>query len=69
MGATIQGKDIIQAFPEVFTNKLGKLNDFKHQIVLCRGCLPKVHKVRNFPMYVRDEVKSEFKKTGGCQCY
>lgn len=65
VGATAQEESIVHMFPEVLSEKLGKLKGFKHQIVLRWGYQHKVHKAHTLPLAVRDDVKSEITKLNG----
>ncbi|KAJ1172674.1 hypothetical protein NDU88_004518, partial [Pleurodeles waltl] len=46
-------------FPELFSGKIGALKDFTHRIVLKVNAVPRVHKSRNIPWVIRDEVNKE----------
>lgn len=56
------GSKMLKHFPKVFGKVLGNLKGFEHNIVLKQDASPKVHKCRNIPMLVREEVLKELEK-------
>lgn len=53
------GSFMLKKCPSVFRTEIGKLISFKHEIRLKEDACPKVHKARNIPIAVREEVKKE----------
>ena len=53
------GESVSARFPGVFNKTLGNLVGFEHRILLKKGVNSKVHKVRNMPFAIREEVTQE----------
>ena len=56
----VQG--LIDEFPEVFTDKLGKFKDFKVNIPVPLGVKPKFFKARPVPYSLKERVEEELEK-------
>lgn len=48
-------------YPEVFTNVIGRLVNFKHKIVLRDGVCPIRQRLRNVPINYRESLKLSLK--------
>lgn len=51
-------EQFVGLFPDVFTEKLGKLKGFSHTIKVKDGSIPVKQKLRGVPLSVRNELKS-----------
>ncbi|KAJ1180887.1 hypothetical protein NDU88_006098, partial [Pleurodeles waltl] len=49
-------------YPLVFSGTVGKLKSFQHKIILKKDAIPVVHKARNIPFSIRNEVSNELDK-------
>lgn len=55
-------QDWIKVFPSVFGSDLGCFKNYVHRIILKKNVVPKVAKVRNVPLLVRESMKCELDK-------
>ncbi|KAJ1208272.1 hypothetical protein NDU88_003658 [Pleurodeles waltl] len=54
--------EILKEFPQVFNDKLGCLTNFEHKIILKKGAVPSVHKVRRVPKLMLEPLRAELNK-------
>lgn len=55
-------KSLLVKFPKVFFGEVGALKGYLHKIKVKPNSIPVVHKARNLPFTIRDEVKVQLEK-------